>query len=108
MSLILYSNVGWVVLREPPEFSREFSVEGGDTNKSLPVLAYSSTVFTHGVGKVNVGIVGVIMVVLDPVLVEGDEDVVVRGGSPFPPTEEGVNEIVAGVKPAAAVVPGES
>lgn len=41
-------------------------------------------------------------------LVEGDEDVVVRGGSPFSPTEEGVNEIVAGVKPAAAVVPGES
>lgn len=41
-------------------------------------------------------------------LVEGDEDVVVRGGSPFPPTEEGVNEIVTGVKPAAAVVPGES
>lgn len=74
VSLILYSNDCWVVFREPPEFSREFSVEEGDTNKSLPVLAYSSTVFTHGVGEVNVGIVGVIMVVLDPI-----DGVVIRG-----------------------------
>lgn len=70
VSLILYSNVVWVVVKEPPEFCKEFSAEGGDTNKSLPVLAYSRTVFTHGVGDVNVGIVGVIMVVLDTVEVD--------------------------------------
>lgn len=45
--LILYSNVGWVVLRELLEFSREFFVEGGDINKFFLVLVYFSIVFIY-------------------------------------------------------------
>lgn len=45
--LILYSNVGWVVLRESLEFSREFFVEGGDINKFFLVLVYFSIVFIY-------------------------------------------------------------
>lgn len=40
--------------------------------------------------------------------VEGDGDVVVRGGSLFLLIEEGVNEIVVGVKLVVVVVFGES
>lgn len=40
--------------------------------------------------------------------VEGDEDVVVRGGSLFLLIEEGVNEIVVGVKLVVVVEFGES
>lgn len=45
--LILYSNVGWVVLRELLEFSREFFVDGGDINKFFLVLVYFSIVFIY-------------------------------------------------------------